>query len=74
MPWDDEGLPRETMPIVKDGKVVNLNYSRYWAQKQGKRAVGAPGNLLMAGGTKSTADLIRGTERGILVSRTWYIR
>ena len=74
MPWDDEGLPREAMPIIKDGKIVNLNYSRYWAQKQGKRAVGSPGNLLMAGGTKSTADLIRGTERGILVSRTWYIR
>ncbi|MEG8024803.1 metallopeptidase TldD-related protein [Sphingomonas aurantiaca] len=74
MPWDEEGLPREAMPIIKDGKIVNLNYSRYWAQKQGKRAVGSPGNLLMAGGTKSTADLIRGTERGILVSRTWYIR
>ncbi|GGB36397.1 TldD protein [Sphingomonas metalli] len=74
MPWDGDGLPRERMDIIKDGKVANLNYTRYWAQKQGKKAVGTPGNLLMTGGTKSTADLIRGTEKGILVTRTWYIR
>ena len=74
MPWDGEGLPRERMPIVEKGKIANLNYSRYWAQKQGKRAVGEPGNLLMSGGTKSTAELIAGTDRGILVTRTWYIR
>ena len=38
------------------------------------RAIGEPGNLIMAGGTKSTGDLVRETERGILVTRTWYIR
>ena len=74
MPWDDDGLARERMPIVENGKVMNLDYSRYWAQKQGKRAVGTPGNLLMSGGTKSTAELIAGTQKGILVTRTWYIR
>ncbi|MFC3714067.1 TldD/PmbA family protein [Sphingoaurantiacus capsulatus] len=74
MPWDQNGLPRERTAIVEKGKVMNLDYSRYWAQKQGKRAVGQPGNLLMSGGTKSTAELIAGTQRGILVTRTWYIR
>ncbi|ALN58017.1 TldD/PmbA family protein [Lysobacter enzymogenes] len=74
MPWDGEGLPREKMPIVENGKVVALNYSRYWAQKQGKRAVGTPGNLLMSGGDKTTAELVKGTQKGILVTRTWYIR
>ena len=74
MPWDGEGLPREKMAIVENGKVVNLEYSRFWAQKQGKRAIGSPGNLLMAGGTKSTAELVAGTQKGILVTRTWYIR
>jgi len=49
-------------------------YSPYWAQKQGKKVVGRPGNIIMSGGTKSTADLVRETERGILVTRTWYIR
>ncbi len=28
----------------------------------------------MLGGTTSTADMIKGTERGILVTRFWYIR
>jgi len=74
MPWDDDGLPRERMDIVKAGKIANLDYSRYWAQKQGKRAVGTPGNVIMTGGTKSTAELVRGTQKGILVTRTWYIR
>ena len=28
----------------------------------------------MAGGDKSTQDLIKGTKKGVLVTRTWYIR
>lgn len=74
MPWDGNGLPRSRLDIVKDGKIANLDYSRYWAQKQGKTATPEPGNLIMTGGTKSTADLVRGTQKGILVTRTWYIR
>ena len=74
LPWDGDGLPREKMDIVKNGKIANLQYSRFWAQKQGKRPVGDPGNLLMAGGDKSTAQLVAGTAKGILVTRTWYIR
>lgn len=74
MPWDNEGLPRAKMPIIQDGKIANLRYSRFWAQKQGKEATAAPGNLLMAGGDKSTAELVRSTQKGILVTRTWYIR
>ncbi|MGH6978898.1 MAG: metallopeptidase TldD-related protein, partial [Brevundimonas sp.] len=74
MPWDNNGLARERMPIVENGKVANLDYSRYWAQKQGKPALAGAGNLIMSGGDKSTADLIRSTQRGILVTRTWYIR
>lgn len=74
LPWDGAGLAREKMAFVEKGIVQNLRYSRYWAQKQNKKAVGAPGNLIMSGGTKSTADLVREVERGILVTRTWYIR
>ncbi|MBD7986635.1 TldD/PmbA family protein [Luteimonas sp. Sa2BVA3] len=74
MPWDGEGLARKRMPIIDQGKVANLLYSRYWAQQQGRQEVAQPGNLIMAGGEASTSDLVRGTERGILVTRTWYIR
>jgi predicted Zn-dependent protease len=74
LPWDGEGLPREKTPIIEGGKVANLEYSRYWAQKQGKPEKAGWGNVIMDGGTKSTAELIAGTERGILLTRTWYIR
>jgi predicted Zn-dependent protease len=74
LPWDTEGLPREKMAVVENGKIANLQYSRFWAQKQGKRAIGEPGNLLMSGGSKSTAELVKSTQKGILVTRTWYIR
>ena len=74
LPWDGEGMPRQKMDIIKDGRIANLLYSRYWAQKQGKAPVARPGNLIMSGGTKSTAELVRSTQRGILVTRTWYIR
>ena len=75
LPWDSETmLPRERMALIKDGKVAALDYSAFWAKKQGVRAVGAPGNIIMAGTDKSTADLIASTKKGILVTRTWYIR
>lgn len=74
MPWDSDGLAREKTPIITKGKVEYLQYSRYWAQKQGKQAVGQPGNLIMVGGDKSTMDLVKSTKKGVLVTRTWYIR
>lgn len=74
MPWDSDGVARERTPIITKGTVDYLHYSRYWAQKQGKKAIGQPGNLIMAGGDKSTMDLVKGTRKGVLVTRTWYIR
>jgi predicted Zn-dependent protease len=74
LPWDDDYLPRGAVTWVENGKVTNLAYTPYWAQKQGKTAIARPGNLMMSGGDKSTADMVRSTERGILVTRLWYIR
>lgn len=74
LPWDEDGLPRERMPIITNGKVDSLQYSRYWAQLKKAKAIGQPGNLIMVGGTKSTMDLVKSTKKGILVTRTWYIR
>ncbi len=74
VPWDAEGLAREKHDIVKDGVVEYLQYERFWAKQKNKRAVGQPGNLIMKGGTASTEDMIKSTKRGVLVTRTWYIR
>jgi predicted Zn-dependent protease len=75
LPWDNNNmLAREKADLIKDGKVSSLNYSRFWAQKQGQRAIGGHGNIIMAGTNKSTEELIASTKKGILVTRTWYIR
>jgi predicted Zn-dependent protease len=75
LPWDNNTmLAREHQDIIKNGKINAMNYSTYWAKKQGKRAIGAPGNIIMAGTNKSTEELIANTKKGVLVTRTWYIR
>jgi predicted Zn-dependent protease len=73
-PWDDEGLPRVRTPWIEKGVVRNLRYTRYWSDKQKKPPVASPGNWIMEGGEGSLEDLIRSTERAVLVTRTWYIR
>ncbi|MDM5178863.1 TldD/PmbA family protein [Massilia sp. DJPM01] len=75
MPWDATNmLARERMNMIKDGKVSALDYSLFWANRKGVRAIGAPGNMIMGGTNQSTAELIAGTKKGVLVTRTWYIR
>lgn len=72
--WNGGGEPLSKMNIIKNGVVENLFYDRYWASQQDVDPVPQPSNLIMVGGDKSQAELIKNTERGILVSRLWYIR
>ncbi|MDB5906416.1 MAG: peptidase [Massilia sp.] len=75
LPWDSATmLPRERMSMIKDGRVASLDYSLFWAKNKGVRPVGSPGNMIMGGTGKSTAELIANTRKGVLVTRTWYIR
>ena len=74
LPFDGQGLPVKRIDWFDKGVLKNLSYSRYWAQKQGKDATPGPGNLIMDGGTATMDDLIKGVERGVLVTRFWYIR
>jgi len=73
-PFTGEGLPRGKTMWIENGVVKNLSYSRYWAERNNREPLPGPANRIMEGGTKSTEDLIAETERGILVTRTWYIR
>jgi len=54
--------------------VKNLDYDRYWAQKNGRQPTGGSSAVRMSGGTDSLDDLIRSTPRGLLVTRFWYLR
>ncbi|MFZ6664502.1 TldD/PmbA family protein [Peijinzhouia sedimentorum] len=73
-PWTGDGLPRKKMTWIENGVVKNMVYSRYWAEKNGVEPIPSPGAIIMEGGNDSLADLIRSTERGVLVTRFWYIR
>jgi len=72
--WSREGFPQERINWVEKGVVKNLAYSRYWAQQKNVKPVPFGSNYIMEGGDSSLEDLIKGTEKGILVSRLWYIR
>lgn len=72
--FSGDGRPQEKISWIENGVVKNLYYSRFWAEKKGVKAVPPPSGFIMAGGTQSLADLIKGTEKGILVTRFWYIR
>lgn len=72
--FDGQGLPIKRNTWVENGVLKDLFYSRFWAEKTGKAPTAGPGNLIMEGGTAKMDDLIAGTERGVLVTRFWYIR
>jgi predicted Zn-dependent protease len=72
--WNGDGRPQEKVFWIEKGVIKNLTYSRYWAQKKGVKAIPGPDAAIMEGGTKSLEDLIKGTKKGVLVTRLWYIR
>ncbi len=73
-PWSGDGRPQEKVTWIDKGVIKNLYYSRFWAEKKGVKAVPAPNALIMDGGNTSLEDMIKSTEKGILVTRLWYIR
>jgi predicted Zn-dependent protease len=72
--WNREGQLMEKRNWIDKGIVKNLSYSRYWAGLKNVAPVPGPGNIIMEGGTESIEDMIKNTEKGVLVSRLWYIR
>jgi predicted Zn-dependent protease len=84
-PYDGEGMPRQKILLVDKGVPSNLVYSRATAKKMKAKSTGhgmplpnelgeAPLNLVFGGGDTSVEEMVRSTERGILVTRLWYIR
>jgi len=76
LPWGGgaSGLPTAPMTWIDQGVVKNLFYDRYYARKAGKQPTAFPVHLVLDGGNRSLADLIASVDRGLLVTRFWYIR
>lgn len=73
-PFMNDGLPVTPVTWIQNGRLRQLAYSRYWADRRGAEPTGYPGSLRMEGGTQSLEELIANTERAVLVTRMWYIR
>ena len=73
-PFTDEGQAREPTTWVSSGRLTNLSRPRFWADQLGESPLPGPGNFIMAGGDDSLDEMIASTERGVLITRFWYIR
>lgn len=68
-------LPSEKMLWIEKGVVKNLAHNRYWARKKGVQPTPNPAQgLIIEGEDHSIEDLIKSTERGLLVTHFFYIR
>jgi len=84
-PWNSElpgsqsaqgGLPAEKVYLVRNGVLENLVYNRFWAKQKGKEPTPGPVNTILetSGKPSTIEEMIKSTERGIILSRFWYIR
>ena len=84
-PFDGEGMPRERVKLVESGVPKRLVYSRATAKKMKAKPTGhglplpnewgeAPMNLVLEGGDSSLDAMIASTDRGVLLTRVWYVR
>jgi predicted Zn-dependent protease len=71
--FDGEGLPLSRQVWIDKGVLRDLSYSRFWAERWARRRRPAPPTD-HGGGPATQDELIAGTERGVLVTRFWYIR
>jgi PmbA protein len=85
VPFDGEGVPRRKLTLVEAGVPRELAYARSSAHRAGVEPTGhgfplpndigeAPLNIVVAGGSTPVEEMIASTDRGVLVTRLWYIR
>ena len=75
-PYTNEGLPVGRTVWIENGVLKRLAYDRFWAQRQNVEPTPFGGGFrLQASGSNATLDeLIKTVDRGLLVTRFWYIR
>ena len=80
-PFDGEGVPRQRLLLVDQGVPREVAACRRVGGSPTGHGFPLPNevgeqplNIVIAGGDATTEQMIRSTERGILVTRLWYIR
>lgn len=85
IPFDFEGVARQPVCLVDKGVAREVVYDSYYAHKLNHANTGHalpapngdgpfPLNIVVEPGEASTEELIGSVRKGVLVSRTWYIR
>ncbi|OWG27551.1 hypothetical protein B9D06_00990 [Mycobacterium tuberculosis] len=70
----DNGMEISQVDWIRSGVINALAYPRATAAKFDAPVAVAADNLIMTGGSADLADMIAGTERGLLLTTLWYIR
>lgn len=84
-PFDGEGLARKKVTIVENGVLRNLVFGRRSATRMGVAPTGHglpepnalgdnPMNIVIAGNGTTIDDMVKSTQKGILLTRVWYVR
>lgn len=73
-PFALDGRPQKKTTWIEKGVLKNLFYTRYWAEQKKKEALPPPPGMIVEGTEQTLEDLIKGTDKGVLVTRFWYIR
>ena len=85
--FDCEGMPKQRVPIIVQGVPVSPVYDRLTAARDGQRASTGhaqpfdeedwdgplPENFSVAPGDRTLDELMAGIDRGLLVTRFWYV-
>lgn len=83
--FDGEGVARRTLTLVEKGVIKNLVHGRRSARDFKTEPTGHgvtepssmgeyPVNLVVSGGDTTLDEMIRSTDKGILLTRVWYVR
>ncbi len=75
--FTSEGLPSRESTWIDAGVLTQLSYDRFTAQQRGLEQIPTLESPVLTGGGAvggRVEDLVRTTERGILVTNFWYIR
>jgi PmbA protein len=84
LPFDFEGIPRQRVPLIEEGVAKGVVFDSYYGAQAGKKSTGhaqpanntygpRPTNMVMSGGKATIDEMIRSTEKGLLISRFWYM-
>lgn len=84
IPFDYEGVAKKKVKLIENGVAKGVVYNSYYANKAKVESTGHallpnnpygpyPKNMVMGSGNSGMEEMIKSTEKGIFITRFWYI-